>query len=299
MCGQLDIDFLLADMADRQYGIVARWQLLACGAPPDAIDLRVRRRRLRRVHRGVYAVGHAVLRREGAWLAAVLALGPGRAHLSHASAAALWGLIGGSGGRIEVTVGSDNGRSRPELQVHRRAALLPGETTVHRGIPVTTPARTLLDLATSRPRLVPRALAQAEVLRFFDLEALRWVTTAHRGRPGAPLLARLLDAADEPALTRSELEEAFLSVCAAAGLPRPRVNQLVEGVEVDFHWPTARLIVEVDGYVFHSTRHAFERDRERDALTAAAGWRTLHFSRTQVIRRPAEIVEAIAPWLAS
>jgi hypothetical protein len=121
MCSQLAIDSLLADLADRQYGVVARWQLLARGASPDAIDLRLRRRRLRRLHRGVYAVGHVALRREGAWLAAVLALGPAEAHLSHDSAAALWGLTGPTGGRIDVMVG-DGGRRRPELRLHHRGS---------------------------------------------------------------------------------------------------------------------------------------------------------------------------------
>jgi hypothetical protein len=138
------------------------------------------------------------------------------------------------------------------------------------------------------------------VLRLFDLEALRAVVTAHRGRPGAPLLARLLDeGAAGSALTRSELEDAFVALCDRAGLPRPRVNIRIEGIEVDFHWPAARLAVEVDGFRYHGTRRAFERDRARDAVLAAAGWRTLRFSYVQIVDRPRDVVRAVAMSLAS
>ncbi len=272
------------------------------GASGDAIDLRLRRRRLRPLHRGVYAVGHAALRREGIWMAAVLALGPGEAYLSHASAASLWGLLGTSGsGRIDVTVPRDVGRRRPNVRLHRQAALVASETTTLAGIPVTTTARTLLDLAATHPRrVVERALDQAELLRIFDLDDLRQVAARHRARPGAPLLAELLGAGDAGVnVTRSALEDAFLDLCRVAHLPQPHVNGTVLDIEVDFHWPQHGLVVEVDGFAFHRTRRAFERDRERDALLAAAGWTTHRFTRTQVLDRPHEVVRALSMSLAS
>lgn len=301
MRGQVDIDLAIAAFADRQHGVVARWQLVARGASPDAIDRRLGSRRLRALHRGVYAAGHAALRPEGFWIAAVLALGPAAAYLSHASAAALWGLRPPGGRRIDVTVRSGAGRRRPGLCVRRHAALAPGETAIRSAIPVTSPARTLLDVAATQPRrAVERALDQAEVLRIFDLADLQRVVAAHRGRPGAPLLAALLaDGAAGSTLTRSDLEDAFLTLCDVAGLARPRVNERVVGLEVDFHWPLSRLAVEVDGFAFHRTRRAFERDRERDALLAAAGWVTQRFTHRQVIDRPDEVIRALRRSLSS
>ena len=172
-------------IADAQHGVVARAQLLALGLSADAIGRRVRNGRLRPLHRGVYAVGHLVVRREAHWLAAVLACGDD-AVLSHATAAAHWGLRPSAATRVDVTVRGAGGRKRPGLRVHRYA-LLPGEITTHEAIPVTTPARTLLDLAAALPRrALERAVDQTEVLRLFDLTALAATISAHQGRAGAP-----------------------------------------------------------------------------------------------------------------
>lgn len=169
------------------------------------------------------------------------------------------------------------------------------EVTVHDRVPVTTVARTMLDLAATFPRrTVERALDQAEVLRVFDLGALHAVVEAHRGRPGAPLLGAVLEQhVVGETVSRSALEEAFLALCACYGIARPRVNTRVAGLEVDFHWPRRRLVIEVDGFAFHRTRAAFERDRERDAILAAAGIRVLRFSHRQVTLRPVEVAAAL------
>jgi very-short-patch-repair endonuclease len=228
-------------------------------------------------------------------MAAVLTAGPGAA-LSHASAAALWEIRATAATRIDVSVRTNGGRrKRPGLRIHRTTTLQPHEVTEHQAIPATTPARTLLDLASSLPRrALERALDQAEILELFDLQALKAVIDAHRGERGARALAAALE--DHHAgttVTRSALEESFLALCAAQALERPQTNVRVCGLEVDFLFATQRLVVEVDGYRFHRTRTAFERDRERDAILARHGLRVLRFSHRQVSRRPGEVAAAI------
>jgi very-short-patch-repair endonuclease len=295
---QRDIDLAVAALADRQYGIVSRAQLLALGLTAGAIGRGVRSQRLRPLHRGVYAVGHRALRREAYWLAAVHASGPG-AVLSHADAAALWGLRPIRGAVIDVTVPTAGGRrARRGVRLHRSAALMPAETTTtDDGIPVTTPARTVLDLAATLPRRgLERALDQAEVLRLFDLAALDATIEAHPGRPGTPLLRAVLHEHHAgTTVTRSELEELFLDLCDRRGIARPQVNVRVAGLEVDFHWPDRSLVVEVDGYRYHGTRRAFERDRARDATLIAAGLRVLRVTHRQLTTRPEQVVAALQP----
>ena len=291
MRGESSIDIRIADVADRQWGIVTRAQLRALGLSAGAVDRRIAVARLRPLHRGVYALGHRWLRREAHRLAA-------REHgavLSHASAAAHWGLRPSAATRIDVTVPRSGQRRRPGIRVHRHAALDAREVTIHDRVPVTTPARTLLDLAATLPRRsVERALDQAEVLRRIDATALHNVAAAHHGRPGARLLTALLEEHEAgTTLTRSELEEAFLRLCDRAGVPRPVVNGRALGFESDFAWRDRALVVEVDGFAFHRTRGAFERDRARDAVLAAAGVRTLRFTARQVERRPVEVVAAL------
>ena len=269
--------------------------MLALGLSADAIGRRVRSGRLRPLHRGVYAVGHLVLRREAHWLAATLACGDA-AVLSHAAAASHWGIRQSAASLIDVTVPGGAGRRRPGLRVHRRA-LLPEEITTHEAIPVTTPARTLLDLAATLPRrALERAVDQTEVLRLFDLTALDATIRAHQGRPGAPRLRAVLERHSVGStLTRSELEERFLRFCDERGIASPRVNATVAGLEVDFYWPRPRLVVELDGWAFHRTRAAFERDRTRDALLAARGVRVLRFTHRQLIATPGDVARALQP----
>jgi hypothetical protein len=192
--------------------------------------------------------------------------------------------------RHDVTVPGRGGRSRPGLDIHR-CALTPADVTTVNGIPCTTVARTLLDLADVVGRqALERAIDQAEVLRLYDQRAVDDVLGRANGRAGTrPLIAILEDFA-QPALTRNELEARFLAICDNAGIERPAVNAWVEldggGVEVDFLWRKQRLAVETDGNETHGTRHAFERDRERDQRLAAAGWRPVRFTWRQVASRP-------------
>jgi hypothetical protein len=263
-------DVRLAELARRQHGVVGAGQLRALGFDRDAIARRARSGRLHRLHRGVYAVGHTILKPEGRWLAAVLACGDGAA-LSHRSAAALWGIRPTAAARIDVTVPRTSGvRSSSAIAVHRPRRT--PQTTTRHGIPVTTAGQTLADLAIGLPRRdLEKAVERAEVRRL-DLA----VSDDHPGTQ------RLRDVRPLPVTTDSPLEDAFLALCDAHGIPRPLVQPIVEGYRVDFCWPEHRLIVETDGYEHHGTRAAFERDRAKDAQLTVRGWRVLRFTEPQV-----------------
>lgn len=213
------VDPRLARLARRQYGVVSRAQFVRLGIGPTGIEARVRSGRLQRIYRGVYAVGHSALRLEGHWLAAVIACGSG-AVLSHQSAAALWEIRPSGANTVDVTVRTRGGRARRAgLRVHRSSRLASAELTVRDGIPVTTVARTLLDLADVLPgQALKRAIDEAEYRNLFDLTSVTAAVENNPGRRGATLL-RLSETPAER--TRSELERAFLDVIERSGLPRP------------------------------------------------------------------------------
>jgi predicted transcriptional regulator of viral defense system len=284
----------IAVLAARQHGVIARRQLEAIGLGRGAIAHRVSAGRLHRVHRGVYAVGHRVLTVDGKRMAAVLAAGPG-AVLSHASAAALWEIRPTAAARIDVSVRSNAGRGkRPGLRIHRAANLRGDEITEHRAIRVTTPARTLFDLASSLPaRALERALDEAEIRDLYDRRALEAITRAHAGERGARRLNEALADDGELTLTDSELEELMFAICDEHGIDRPAPQRWVAGLRVDFLFAASRLVVETDSWSYHRTRRAFERDRERDAILARAGHRTLRFTHRQLKRDAATVAETI------
>ena len=231
-----------------------------------AIDHRIRTGRLHVIHRGVYALGHADLSARGRNVAALLAAGP-QAVLSHRSAGALW-RITPPPATPEVTIPAKRRRSRPNLTIHRTASLDARDVRLHDGLRLTSPKRTLQDLA--RVMDVERATAEAQVLG---------------------LIPR--DTTDTPP-TRSELERRMLALLRDAGLPPPRVNTLIGAYEVDFAWPDHRVVAELDGWAAHSTRLAFERDRRRDAELQAAGYAVLRFTWRQVRDTPIRIAGRIA-----
>ena len=243
--------------------------------------------RLQRLWRGVYAFGHSELRLEGRLLGAVLASGRG-AVLSHRSAADHWGILRTNRAPIEVTVEARGTRAkRPGIDLHCVRSLDPRDLTVLRGIPVTTVARTLVDLCSVLPdRMVERALEQSHVLRLVHSGALEEILGRTPGRRSA-VLRRLLEVQTRaPTLTRSELEEAFLALCRRGGLPDPEVNTHLHGYEVDFLWRAQRRVVEVDGHAFHSERGAFERDRRKDVDLELAGFPVTRFTHDQVMYEP-------------
>ena len=220
----------IAAIALRQHGVIEYRQLIRLGLSPKAIAHRVETGRLHRIHRGVYAVGHAKLSGRGQWMAAVLAAGDDAA-LSHRSAASLWGLPVPASSLIDVTAPKD--RRRPGIAIHE-AVLLPDEHTSRDGIPVTTVARTILDLAATEPRHVERALREAERRRLADTTPLAALLTRYPGRRGTARIREILDAGHAHlGITRSELEEAFLAFLDAHHFIRPLLNAHVEGFECD------------------------------------------------------------------
>ena len=252
--------------------------------------------RLHRLHRGVYAVGHEAVGREGRRWAAVLALRG--ACLSHGSAAAAFGLTDPPSVIHVTRPGRAGLRSRDGIRVHRPRALPGDEVTTLRGLAITTPARTLLDLsATARTATLATAVDRAEQLRLLDFADLHELLTRYPGRTGTPSLRALLAAYDGPPDVRSHLERLVHELCGQR-LPRPQVNVVVEGAVRDFAWPDHRLVVEADSYAWHRSPAALNADRERDVALTLAGWRVLRFTYAQVTRRRGWVAAALAAALS-
>ena len=283
-------------LAASQHGVVSRAQLLACGLGTGAIDWRLASKRIRRLHRGVYLLAPLEYPLSHP-MAAVLAC-PGSV-VSHVSAAHLHGLLGPPQFReVHVSVGSGQPATRPGLVVHRVGDLPADERTVREAIAVTSVARTLLDLAATQPRAgLERAVAEGLRRGLVTEAALGSILSRHHGRSGTVALRAILSGG-EPSFTRSEAERRLLSLLRRAELPRPRVNQRLRGFEVDLLWSEQRLVVEVDGYAFHSDRRAFERDRERDGVLAASGYLVIRVSWKALTNRPEATVARIAAALA-
>jgi very-short-patch-repair endonuclease len=289
-------------LAARQHGLVARWQLLGLGVGEDAIDHRLRSGRLVKVQRGVYAVGHAELRREGNLLAMVLRYGDS-ATVSHRSAAALWGIRPWSGTFVEITRRGPGGTAKRRGRlIHRCIDLPDDEITTERGVPTTTLARTLLDLAAVVPtHHLRRAVERSNQAELFDLVEVQRILDAHPGRPGRrPLTALLADfRIHGDTITRSDLEAIMLQICLDHGLPRPQVNRYDGVRESDFRWPAHRLIVEIDSWTFHGrTRASFDSDRARDRALLGEGWRVARFTDRQILTDRAGIARELAALLA-
>ena len=291
-------------LARSQHGVASRTQLIDLGASGSMIDRWLRSRRLLAFHSGVYAIGHDVVDLRGRWMAAVLSAG-GRSALSHRSAGALWGICS-PGSVTEVIRSSGPGRSWPglvdgcrpgdrALKVPRSRVLIPQDFTVRKSIPTTSLARTLLDLAsTFSASQLESAFTNAERNRLIDLADLRDVASRGPGWRGISKLRHILDAWNpESTQTRSELEMSFLSLCRASGVPSPSVNVSLAGFEVDCLWKDARLVVELDGFVHHSDRGAFERDRSRDLALRRAGYEVIRVTHRMLDAESANLIETI------
>jgi very-short-patch-repair endonuclease len=276
----------------QQHGVVTRQQLLALGYSTKAIRHRLADGRLHPVHRNTYAVGRPELSRCGQWMAAVLACGP-RALLSHASASALWGIRRDRAGPIEVSVLTRGPRPVAGIRIHRRHTLTDGDLTEHRGIPVTSPVCTLIDLAAEIGPDVEAAVNEADRLNLVDPETVRAALDETAPRPGVGVLRELLDRQTFN-FTRSELERRFRRLARDAGLPEPQTCAVVNGFEVDFYWPELPLIVETDGLRYHRTPTQQKRDRLRDQAHTAAGIPHLRFTHAQVRDEPAYVRVTLA-----
>jgi very-short-patch-repair endonuclease len=288
-------------LATGQHAVVALWQLTPLGIGASTLRKRAAAGRLHRIHHGVYSlVPRELLTPAGHWMAAVLACGPD-AVLSHRTAAALHGLRPSYRTKIDVMVPGRVRRNRADFDVHRSTTLRPGDVTMVNGIPCTTVARTLLDLAeVVDRRALERAFDQSEVRQVFDLYAIEDQVARNSTRPGAGRVRAILsEHYIGSTLTESELEELVLAICRRSGAREPKVNRWVDlgdgepPIRADFVWYEQRVIVETDGPRFHDTHQRRERDPRRDQRALLAGWRLLRVTWRQAVRRPDELGQTI------
>jgi hypothetical protein len=280
------------DLARSQHWVLTRSDLLGLGFGQKAIKHRVATGRLHPVARGIYAVGRRELSPDGRWMAAVLACGDG-AVLSHRSAAELWGVGYEQKGRVDVTVPRPGGLKRPGIKIHRRPNLQARSVTRWRGIPVTDPVQTLIDVAPELTEMrLERCVNQADVHDLVDPETLRASLGAHRGELGVKKLATLLDL-HTFRLSDSDLEVLFRPLALAAGLPLPLTKHMLLGFEADFLFPDLGLVVETDGLRYHRTPAQQARAAKRDQKHVAAGYRVLRFTHWQIAHAANEVTEVL------
>ncbi len=285
---------MVAWVADRQLGLITTPQLHVAGVRRGSVEWRRETGTLHRRFRGVYLVGHPVLVPGAAELAGVLACGE-NAFASHRSAAVLWGFVDTPADAVDVTVIARHCRSRDGLQVHHADELVALDRRLRFGIPVTAPARTLIDYAsTTGAEEAERAIAEALALRLVTEPQIRAALARAPHRAGVALVRAILGRPGGAKRTRSDGERAMLRLLRAAGLPEPLTNHRVAGFDADFFWPDVGLIVEVDGGDFHRPRPAFERDHRRDIVHKDAGHEVLRVSGQQLKQEPLYIATVIA-----
>jgi very-short-patch-repair endonuclease len=294
-----ETDRVIGTLASRQGGVVSRRQLTEREIGNGAVDHRIALGRLLPVHghRGVLAVGHGARGRDTAIWAAHLALGP-HSVVSHRSAAARVELLA-SPLRVDMTVRGDR-RRRTAFLVHRTDWLPESHVVELDGLPVTTVARTLLDLgAVVSPRHVEQAFDRAELLRLLDLRQVERILAEAGRRPGTSALRAVLGRESAAStLTDSALGEMLLAIIRRAGLPEPRQQYPVLRYRADFCWPDARLIVEADGAGAHGTRRGHAHDTRRDVRLTNASWTVLRFAYDAIVHDPHCVENAIRTALA-
>ena len=284
-------------LGDRQHGVGQTRQLTALGISPSAISRKRRAGLLHRVHRGVYAIGRGNLTPEGRWTAATLATHP-PSLLTHRNGLELWGALPASDALPHVL--AHESRRVAGIDVHRCAALHPDDSCALDLIPVTAPARSLLDFAAGGDLAeLERALNELRIARLVrprDFDELRARTRGHHG--WGPL-GRLLAAELEPGFSREEAELRMLALIRAAALPSPHRNARIGRWEVDFFWEAQRLVVEIDGYAVHSGRTAFERDRRKQAELQDLGLEVLRFTWWQITEQQLWVIARLASRLGA
>lgn len=291
----------MATISAAQHGLVSTTQLAGLGLDSGAIARRVRQGRLHRIHRGVYATGDRRLSPGGVRMAAVLASGPG-ALVGLDNAGIAWGLLRGTPRLTHIVVPAGSGvRNRAGIRIHRRSSLAPRDADLLDGIPTTSVARTLVDLADHRsPARVRQAFVAAEQARLIDMRAIEDVLDRSGRSRGAAVLRELLRGYDPRwQETLSGLEIQVLDLIARAGLPEPLVNDWVAGrFLVDFLWPDHKLVVEADGGRSHGTPGARRKDARRDHTLRQLGFRVLRLSDDEIAHTPTDAAMKLASALA-
>jgi very-short-patch-repair endonuclease len=282
----------LAALARRQHGVVSVRQLRRLGYSPSSVGRATVTGQLHRLHHGVYAVGHTNISLQGRCLAGVLASGP-RALLSHYSAGWLLGLMPTRPVPVHVTTPIPRKR-RDSIRVHHSRTLIDADRALAQEIPVTSVARTALDLAAVlRFRSLRRLVRRSEELEVFDLADFRSVLARNRGHRGAFHLERAIGIYEPPRLTRSELERELLRLLEQAGLSRPSTAFVVAGYELDLYWPELRFAVELDVYATHGGHESFEEDRRRDEDLKLAEVELTRVTGRRLEREPQQVVDRI------
>ena len=290
LCTLENIDERVSTLASLQGGVISRCQLLALGISADQIKVRLRRHWLIPLHIGVYAVGHADLSPRGRGMAALLAAGPGSA-LAQDTAAGFWELSRDTSGKPHVIVPPGHSRKRNTLHVHSPQDLRPGDIDRRFGLLLTSPTRTVLDVAPNWPHdRLARAIREGRVLGRIDVQQLR---ARSQGRRGATAIRAALDApTSEP--TRSQTEALFARLIAQTDLPRPAYNERVNGKRRDAYWHDHAFIAEFDAISTHADPITFESDRARDNQAAMHDLESRRFTRTALRDDPMRVLTTIA-----
>lgn len=285
----------MADLARGQHGVVSARQLREIGYSTSTVAGAAKRGRLHPIHRGVYAVGHTALTWDGYCMAAVLAR-PGSV-ASHRPAAWIHGLLRYRPGTFHVTAPTRQ-KAKRDFTVHF-ARLADEDQTVVDGIPVTSPARTMLDLAPDEStRRLHLMIDRAEARRTFDLRRFESLLARAGGHPGRAKLRFALDTfKPENAVLRSGLEKRFRQLVLAAGLPAPQANVVIEGYELDCYWEAEGFAVELDVYATHGSRLSFEADRERADDLLLAGIEMIRVTGNRLDREPRATIARVAAHL--
>jgi Transcriptional regulator, AbiEi antitoxin/Protein of unknown function (DUF559) len=285
----------MATLAARQYGIVSREQLVGLGYSDDAIDRAVAAGRLHRWHRKIFAVGHRGLSPHGFCMAAVMFRGEG-ALLSYQSAVWLWGLEPNLEIPVNVSV-RWRGHAQDAIGLHHCPALRDEDIAATERLPVTAVPRTLMDYASEAKRFkLERAIDKADRLDLLDIAAIDRIADEVRRHPGRARLLQAIDIYRERGFTRSGGEKRMLAALADAGVPRPLVNNFIEGYELDFYWERERFAVELDSWERRRPRSS-EDDRRRREELAMAGIETIRVTGTRLKHEPREVADRIAEHL--
>lgn len=281
----------LAEVAGAQRALVCLWQLRELGISRGSYEHRIEAGALHRLFPAVLSVVHPLLEPWAAETAALLHAGDD-AVLSHETAAALWGLAA-TPSFVVIMLINRRLRSQPGLSIHSVKQLDIRDARLHKGFPVTSVARTLIDCA-GTGRAVDRLLNEARALKLVTNSEIHTAMDRCPGRKGVKALRAVLEAEKESGFTRSEAERVLKRLIDEGGLERPIFNTTVMGVEADAHWPRLKLVVEVDGHQFHGSYRAFVRDRAKANRLVAAGFVVLRFTWPQLTQRPMLVVAEIA-----